>query len=199
MKIDTTIHKNFFTDAELDYISMEFSAMAVEKYDDPVKVPNGIYHPVSENIDLLINQKISKLPNEILFTKLFVSTTPAGVHADINPGNNLSENKPILVRTIIIPLDTYDCGTVVFNQQLNYGETNDAINHFPVINENEEIPDFLSHINYDHTSKLSIETLFSWNKGDMLFFDRRKLHCSTSFSHNMIDKRGLVIWTVIQN
>jgi hypothetical protein len=199
MQIDTIILENFFDEKEIDYITAEYSAMDTDQYDEPVQVHNGTYYAVPSSVKVLLNQKIPKLPNEILHIKLFESDKPAGLHADTN---SITTSYDSLARTIIIPLDTYDCKTVVFHQELKCGENNNHIVNFPILSdEHDNVPDFLSHLqsNQEYLKRLSIETLFDWYKGSMLTFDRKRLHCSTVFSDNMTCKKGLVIWTVIKN
>jgi hypothetical protein len=200
MRIDTLILENFFDEKEIDYITAECSAMDTDQYDDPVQVHNGTYYAVPSSVESLIDQKIPKLPNEILHVKFFDSTEPAGLHADTN--GDTATYYDSLARTIIIPLDTYDCKTVVFHQELKCGENNNHIINFPILSdENDNVPDFFLHLlpHRDCLKRLSIETMFDWSKGSLLAFDRKRLHCSTVFSDNMTCKKGLVIWTVIKN
>lgn len=198
MKIDTEIFENFFEAKEIDYIAAECSAIPTEHCDEPVKVHNGTYYAVPNSVNVFLDQKIPKLPNEVLHVKLFDSTVPAGLHSDTNGATTSYDS---LARTIIIPLDTYDCKTVVFHQELKCGEDNNHIINFPILSDEHTVPDFLSHLqsNQEYLKRLSIETLFDWHKGSMLTFDRKRLHCSTIFSDSMTCKKGLVIWTVIQN
>jgi len=130
MRIDTEIVENYFTVEEMDYISSECPTNI-----QPTSSSNsGDYYPIPSHVEKLINERITKLPNEVFFINLFDSKLPCGPHADINPSTNANSlDVDALARTIIIPLDTYDSATAVFHQQLDYRETKDAILSFPIL------------------------------------------------------------------
>lgn len=196
MRIETSIFENFFTEEEIDYISSECSTTS-----EPVSSSNGgSYYSVSAKVDELINKKIPKFPNERFFIHLFDSSTPCGLHADINPSydpNNVFD-PTILIRTIIIPLDTYESGTAVFEQKLDYNQTTEDILNFPLLHQYEKMPKLFQHLDPDYLQRLILEEVFFWNKSSMLMFDRKKVHCSTMFPEGMTNKKALVIWTQLQ-
>lgn len=197
MIVETSIFESFFTLAEIDYIS------AACPLDDSLLISSsngGSYYSVPAKVDELINEKIPKLPNEHFFIHLFDSNTPCGPHADINPPQDLTNvfDPTVLIRTIIIPLDTYESGTAVFEQTLDYNQTALDIINFPLLHQTEHVPKLFQHLGLEHIRRLTLEELFFWNKGSMLIFDRKKVHCSTMFPEGMTNKKALVIWTQLK-
>jgi hypothetical protein len=195
MNFETTVFENYFTSEEIDYISSECSTNI-----HPTSSTNsGDYYPVSAQVEKFINERITKFPNEVFFINLFDSKLPCGPHADINPSTNSNTlDADVLARTIIIPLDTYDSGTSVFHQQLEYNQTTADILNFPLLNQYEMLPNLFQHLDLKHLQRLALEEIFYWKKGSMLSFDRKKVHCSTMFPEGMTNKKALVIWTQLQ-
>lgn len=175
---------------------------------DIVEAPIGRYVGVSPELDVMLNQLIPKLPNEVLFIKILEATIPGGPHSDTSLPNPLSNDFviPNFARTFIIPHETVDTNTILFNEVLPTGVDNiNYINNMPPIIDIEKIiskdtyTKYLSHCSEQWIDKFSIDTIFPWVAGDMLVFDRRKIHCSDNYvSHGLKNKKGFVIWSEIR-
>ena len=105
--------------------------------------------------------------------------------------------------TFIIPLDTYNANTVIFNES-----SPDLKNMFDWIHErnppkkhsitDEVYEQYLTHCDRMTCEHLSIEEIFPWNKGWLNGTDRRRIHCSDDYSNRgLTGKRGLVAWSTI--
>ena len=95
---------------------------------------------------------------------------------------------------------TQDTHTLVFDQHLQPGqrgsEVFDYINNLPEINMLSEYADYFSQKDQeqDWFTKLSVETVFPWIAGDVLCFDRSRVHCGDNHI-DKVKKYGIVIWT----
>lgn len=202
----TEIIKNFLSPDQLDTINQLISIY--DSSDDTVEAPIGRYMGVSSKVNDIINKLVDKLPNEVLFVKVLDATIPGGPHADTTLPNPLPANFviPNAARTFIIPLHTCNSHTIVFHQELPLQV--DTVEY--ITNSMEYLPDgkhisdedyekYVPHINIQWRRKLSIETVFPWIAGDVLIFDRNKIHCSDDYLKNgLTGKRGFVIWSEIQ-
>jgi hypothetical protein len=202
----TEIIRNFLSPAQLDTVNELIATY--DSSNDTVEAPIGRYIGVSSEVNDIINKLVDKLPNEVLFVKVLDAIIPGGPHADTALPNPLPANFviPNAARTFIIPLHTCNSHTILFHQVLPLQvDTIEYItNSMGYLPEDTHITDveyekYLSHINAQWRKKLSIETIFPWIAGDMLIFDRNKIHCSDNYLKNdLTGKRGFVIWSEIQ-
>ena len=138
------------------------------------------------------------------------SYNPIGLHVDA--GFNLNE---IIYKQTLIPL-TAKGSTVIFKNKfygnstnftidenelkikdLKYGQnqrSSEHLNLFPKENFNEEDHrKYLKHEKIENLSGLEIDTVYEWELGSMLIFDRTRLHCSSSLIEGK--KIGLTTFT----
>lgn len=182
----------------------------VAQYDsshDVVPAPIGRYIGVSPEVDQLLNTLIDCVPGEQLFIRILEATSPGGPHADNGLPTPLPPDYPIpnFGRTFIIPLTTQETHTVVFNQAMPLGvgicQHMDALPQLaPEVAVGQMTgQQYLTHTGRDWLDRLSIDCVFPWQEGDMLVFDRSRIHCSDNWQTTSITvKRGFVIWSEIQ-
>ena len=198
---DTKIIKNFLSS---DQIKLLKELVDKNPLSEIVEAPVGRYLGVSPEIIKFLNNSIDKLPNEILFIKILDATTPGGPHADTSLPIPLPVDYviPNFARTFIIPIETTNTNTLVFNESIPIGE--DTIgyisNTMPRLSNNsiskETYEKYLTHCSKNWCEKLSIDVVFPWIAGDILIFDRNKLHCSDNYITNELsNKKGFVIWS----
>lgn len=106
--------------------------------------------------------------------------------------------------TIIIPIETYDSCTVIFNETLDY--TND----FAEFKKNYQgdqslkldkqlILDRLTHLHPTDFKYLTFNSMHFWDQGSMFAVDRRYFHCSDNFTkRGIVSKKGIIIRTLCQ-
>lgn len=190
---DTVILKNYISKSNVEIINFYI----LEHLKNPNTTNNAgwaTYYSVGKEVEDLLNSILPKLENEILGIHYYESVGISGPHSDkgYTKGG----------RTFIIPLEQCNGHTIVFNQLQEMNIYNDTFfTDAPNVNEpisKEDISRYLSNLSDIQLQKLSIETIFSWNTGDVLIFDRKKIHCSDDFVKNNIkQKRGLVIWSEV--
>jgi hypothetical protein len=181
-----------------------------EAYDasgDIVPAPIGHYLGVSPEVDSMIKSLIPTLPNELLFVRILEATSPGGPHADNGLPLPLPDDYPIpnFARTFIIPLTNQETNTIVFNQAMPLGiSIYDHMASLPALDVRDSVGQetyqrYLTHSGKDWMARLSIDVVFPWQAGDLLVFDRSRIHCSDNWAVNELGvKRGFVIWSEIR-
>lgn len=201
----TEVLKEVFTSellAEVKLLIEEHIKTLTE--DQVVHAYHGNYYSVGEKASKLIVDKLPLFPGEVCAVNLLRHTKVTGPHTDTNiPDDDTRSDPNRFARTMIIPLSTQDTHTITFNQHMALGTRgNDMIKFvedLPVINQisSDELETYF-HSSKDQywIEKLSVETAFPWIAGDMLVFDRRRIH--TGDDHlDKLEKEGIVIWTDI--
>lgn len=168
-------------------------------------VSQGAYYRLSDEVHDILSSNLPLLPNEKISAQLLKHVASTGVHTDSN--SEYGVDLATFARTIIIPLKTQQTSTIVFDQYLPDGspgeETPAFINSLPIINKINQttIEKYLSFSDSSHQewmTKLSVEAIFSWVAGDVLMFDRTRLH--TGDNHVVTGsgpKEGVIVWTTI--
>ena len=135
--------------------------------------------------------------NEDILGLFQESYNPIGLHVDA--GFNLDE---IIFKQTLIPL-TSKGSTVIFKNKfygnstsftidenelkikdLKYGQNIRSSEHLEIFEKkpfnNEDHEKYLKHEKIENLSGLEIDTVYGWELGSMLIFDRTRLHCSSS-------------------
>lgn len=172
---------------------------------DLVHAPHGYYYPAGEEVHNIVNKVLPLMPNEVCSSvNMLVHTKPTGPHTDTNLSDTDFISDPNhFARTFIIPLETQPTHTITFEQVMPLGtlgndmpEFIDSLPNLNALSQSEIDRYFHSFARPYWTSKLSIETVFPWIAGDVLVFDRHRVH--TGDDHlGQVDKQGLVIWTTL--
>ena len=148
--------------------------------------------------------------NEDILGLFQESYNPIGLHVDA--GFNLNE---IIFKQTLIPL-TSKGSTVIFKNKfygnstnftidenelkikdLNYGQNYRSSEHLKLFEKKpfnkESHEKYLNHEKIENLSGLEIDTVYEWELGSMLIFDRTRLHCSSSVIEGK--KIGLTTFT----
>lgn len=129
------------------------------------------------------------------------SRFPYGIHNDANQRG--TDANPHPAWTLIIPLETVDSCTYVFNERSNYKdpdtwirETNPPKHDKPAVDRDTYMVDFHPFTGEWVLDYLSVESKFSWVAGDCFAADRYKYHCSDNyFNRGLTGKDAIIIWT----
>lgn len=225
MKLSPTIStKSLFSDVELTLLTeiiLKNSKITVDRgqfYNDAVGIGRDFNKLIAEwyDIDFDDHDELKKniLPKlnqaigyEIIVQDLHMLTSyrPYMLHSDVTSirGITRKEFKDCEPEyTIIIPLETCDSCTVVFN------ETHATSNNFEIFKkeytgnltlrlDKNLVLERLTHLHPKDLLYLSLHALQPWNAGDMFAIDRRYFHCSDNFLKRNVDcKKSIVIRTV---
>jgi hypothetical protein len=103
--------------------------------------------------------------------------------------------------TFVVPLEDYDSCTIVYDQyQINDKSTatfmanNDPIDSI----DNEFYEKYLTHESRENMRYFSVNTVFSWKKGNCLIMDRFQWHGSDHFHTKIPEKKAIIAWTTIK-
>lgn len=197
---ETKLIKNFLSQSQIETLR---ELVKKNNSTEVVESPIGKYLGVSNEIHYFLNNVIETLPGEVLYAKILDANIPGGPHADTSLPNPIPPNYklPNFGRTFIIPIDSVNTHTILFNESVPAGE--DTIHYIDNVlpQLTESISDdiytrYLTHCPKFWRNKLSIDKIFPWESGDMLIFDRNKLHCSDNYLvNNLNNKKGFVIWS----
>jgi len=155
-------------------------------------VPGDLIYPFFKKIVLERLQKV--LGRELhLTTGMYLKESqPWGIHTDYVKG----DTNPDLA--VLIPLDTQgiDTSTVVFNELCE-----DTFEQFmqtttPTTGAQDLVETVMSHETADRLQHVSLQGIYVWRLGSVIFWDRRLLHASDNFlASGITEKRALVLFT----
>lgn len=163
---------------------------------------HGTYYPVLNTIREMLQPFLLLLPNEVPIIQYLIHSRPTGVHTDSNLDGH--SDPTTFARTFIIPVETQDTITITFKEHLPKGVYGNSVPEFlknlPASKTIDQ--QFIENeLSYDLDNvrsfydKLNIETVFKWNAGDMLVFDRSRLHTGDNHLKKNISKKGFIIWS----
>ena len=178
--------------------------------DTDQKLENLFYTRIKNEIGDFKMDNLKDEKNEDILGLFQESYNPIGLHVDA--GFNTKE---IIYKQTLIPL-TSKGGTVIFKNKfygnstnftinkkelkisnLNYGQNKRSSEHLELFGDRpfnqSDYEKYLTHEKMENLSGLEIDTVYEWELGSMLIFDRTRLHCSSS----LIDgkKIGLTTFT----
>lgn len=173
---------------------------------------NYVFSTVSEDlktVDDIIGTKLREVFHPELIVgpfHLHDSLRPYQLHsdaADPKETETLISDGLDYAWTFIIPLDTYDTHTIMFDQKS--GKMKDMYDWIHTLNppildsiDKETYEKYLSHCDLSTVRCLSLHEIFPWNKGWLSATDRRRIHCSDNYIANGLNgKRALVAWSTI--
>ena len=213
MQIDTRTVDNFLSSEEL--ATIEEMVMKIAPHENFNITPQGsqvksgdyyvfdYYDPAFQTIKHILDPKLSAEFGPNLFMEqihIFDCVDPYRVHSDIASGGKKSPVHTDPAWTLIIPLDTYDSHTIVFQEGSIIKEPQEYTKDVPPY-ANPTIDaatrqQYFSHIPGNVFDWLTIEDIFKWKKGSMFAAARFKFHTSDNFLANGIPgKRALIAWT----
>ena len=135
-------------------------------------------------------------------THILNAYVPYGIHTDVMSGGFDPAGNQTAAWTFIIPLETYDSHTVVFEQKhetiKTLNEWVEATNPEPHDIDDEFHQRYLTHVDRLDMRWLTPEAVFPWRKGDLFAADRRSFHVSDNFpAHGVKCKRAIIIWSTV--
>jgi 2-polyprenyl-3-methyl-5-hydroxy-6-metoxy-1,4-benzoquinol methylase len=223
--LKTQVIPNFFNNSELFEIEKIFrthsdTIIQIEKMGVELGNEQGMTHPEARahywfpgpssqhKIGKILSDKLSHyFSREIMCTDWHIlnSFQPYDIHADGYDLNNLGTHLPEgweYAYTFLIPLDTYDTKTIIFEQEsYTFKGGRNWLKHdkpelLDVIDDDTH-KKYFSHCDREIVRHLSIDTEFKWEKGELLAASRHALHASDNYLNNRIlEKRALVGWSI---
>lgn len=223
--LQTQVIPNFFNNSELFEIEKIFrqhsdTIIQIEKMGVELGNEQGRTHsearahywypgPNSQGkISKILSDKLSQyFSREIVCVDWHIlnSFQPYDIHADgydlNNTGTHLAEGWEYAY-TFLIPLDTYDTNTIIFDQEsytVKGGHNWLKYDKPEILNEIDDATyeKYLTHCDREIVRHLSIETIYNWEKGGLLAASRHALHASDNYLNNYIlEKRALVGWSI---
>ena len=174
------------------------------------ELENFFYNKVKNEIGDFRMDNLKDEKNQDILGLFQESYNPIGLHVDA--GFNLNE---IIFKQTLIPL-TSKGSTVIFKNKfygnstnftidenelkvkdLKYGQNLRSSAHLEIFNKKPFDKDahkkYLNHEKIENLAGLEIDTVYEWELGSMLIFDRTRLHCSSSIIDGK--KIGLTTFT----
>lgn len=99
---------------------------------------------------------------------------------------------------VMIPLETVPAKTIFFDQWAPYKEFGRyKEEHGPIPNHvpHKEWSDLLPHCRIMDRFFLSINTVYNWQRGDLVLFDRKQWHSSDDYRSKTKNKRAIILFT----
>ena len=203
MIYDTQILKSQIPLDVLSHLREELYAM--EPRDSFWRAPSSDYFYLSDELVEKLLEFIPLLPNETAVVMGVKNNVPTGLHTDANPYYADSFDMHSYARTFVIPLETLETSTILFDQLMPRGiqgtgkEMVRYIKQLPDINSitTEDINKYFKWLAQDFwINKLSIQETFSWVEGDIVTFDVYRIHTGDCHAPE-IKKNFIFIWTYI--
>jgi len=143
---------------------------------------------------------------------LLHSMIPYGIHSDVLSGEfdhitgGAYPDNRTPAWTFIIPLETYNSHTIVFNEISPYIKTvKQWAKENKVKPDKKELDDefhqkYLSHEEKILLKFLTLDEVFKWEAGSLFASNRAKFHSSDNYIANGInEKQAIIMWTYIEN
>lgn len=221
--VDTKIIEDFFTEEEVDTILQEYNYVNSVIPQNPFyrdgilqNHTQGIIVP-GKNGQVVVQQfqktaHLLKTKLEHYFGDLNIGTAhvlksyqPYKCHTDAEHQQANLDEYHYGAYTFVIPLETVDSYTIVFNEYFQNGK---LLDEWFAENPNMQPKDVISEEIYqkhlsaeykEYMRYLSIDTIFPWKKGSCLAMSRYKFHGSDNFPTIMKSKLGIIVWTVFNH
>jgi hypothetical protein len=227
-KFENRIVDNFLTDPELDefwtssqsenaqYIKDTSMAPMAEMLfgQEPSTHTTANYHIFknfynnpqwSHLVDIIQPKLEAEFGSNIRASHIHVldSWFPYGLHNDAEQPNMKLAPEPAW--TLIIPFDTCESTTYVFNERSGFKDAMEFAKYYNVkphglettgLTKEEYELDFSPITHPDNLSYLTVETKFKWKRGSCFAADRFKYHCSSNYLNQGIkNKKAIILWT----
>ena len=213
MLLPTINHDNFLSNDEITYIVNKVKVPDV-RYDDiqndkltSYYYPWKFYSKEHKDLRDIFEPRIkdiSGLDLVIDHCHILHSKQPYKLHTDYAQNKMFKKLKPAY--TFIIPLETVNTNTVVFNQTSTIKDFDKYVaeEHPPTIPladriSQEFIDTYLSHIQPSAFEYLTYREMFKWKKGSINMCDRQFFHTSDNYMKNgLSEKSAFIFWTSIE-
>lgn len=139
---------------------------------------------------------------QLATTHILNAYVPYGIHSDVMSAGFDPAGPDLAAWTFIIPLDSYESNTIVFEQQHETIKTLDVwvneIQPQPHAIDDKFHQQYLTHVDRLDLQWLTPEAVFPWCRGDLFATNRRKFHTSDDFPSRGVEcKRAIVIWSTV--
>lgn len=216
--VDTKVIKNFLSEEEVDIILKEY------EYTNTIRELNPFYRDgvlqnltqgiicgngvevksFKKTIDIVKTKLLKEYSNNIEIATMHIlkSYQPYKCHTDAEYKQAKVDEYHYGAYTFVIPLETVDSYTIVFNEYFDNGKLLDEwLSENPDIKPKDLISDeiYNKHLSAEYKEYmryLSIDTIFPWTKGSCLGMSRYKFHGSDNFPLIMESKLGIIVWSV---
>jgi hypothetical protein len=193
---------NFISSSKLELLCELFGSLPdacntgeFHAYTNGVSKGHQFYNFVN---DLLLDDLCHVVNSNLSITvaMLLKESIPWSVHTDYQKGDQNPGMAFIIPISWNGPKNSFT-HTVVFNE-----ESTESFEHYRKTAE-KKIPNathlrdnLCGHISTEKLEYLSLLDAYRWNPGDLIFWDRKLLHCSDNFLHqNITQKTAIVIFT----
>jgi len=219
---DTKVVTNFLTEDEVNLILSEYEESHKQFVDAPFyrdgvlqnhtqgiicndHAGNKIVMPNFKQTANLVETRLkANFPGEFSIGTMHIlkSYQPYKCHTDGIVGQADVDDFHYGAYTFVIPLETVDSYTIVFNEYYENGKLLDEwLADNPDMQPKNVISDeiYNKHLDAefkDYMNYLSIDTIFPWTKGACLGMSRYKFHGSDNFPKRIHSKLGIIVWTV---
>jgi len=214
----TTVIKNFLSDDELFEIEktlrLRYDTVLWKEPTENETMAHALYwYPgpsYQQELCAFINDKIEKQfsDNKCDNWHVLNAYKPYGIHTD-SLDDEVEADTHSLPKgykfgwTFLIPLQDYNTHTIVFNERSDVMKVSSKW----IVRENrspqrsisdETYEKYFTHQGKDLIDYFSIDTIFPWQKGDLLAMPRSSFHCSDNFENKrMLEKRALIGWSLM--
>jgi hypothetical protein len=209
--VDTRVIDNFLSIEEVKFILHEASTTDPNDIGETYfgnelecKITSILDNPSMKNSELFLKEKMYKeFGDDLVIGGIHIleSHTPYRTHIDGIYGEYGIDDDHYGAYTVVIPLETVDSNTVIFNEWYTnsknideYIQTSDPIDSI----DDETYEKYLSYEVREKMRYLSIETVFPWKIGSLLATSRYKWHCSDNYLKNGIaSKTAVIMWCAL--
>jgi hypothetical protein len=223
-RLDSITIDNFLSEEELlEFEKAAYSSDALVKedksmapmmkkiYGESASDVTAYYHlyasfytnPAWKNLVEIIQPKLEKQFGPSIRAShihMLDSRHPYGVHTDAEQPNLVLAPEPAW--TLIIPIDSCESKTYVFNERSNQKDIMEFVRVNNIQPKEYSISDEVFQEDFAplHSKEifryLTPETTFTWKRGSCFAADRFKFHCSDNYLNKGIkSKRAIILWT----
>lgn len=122
---------------------------------------------------------------------LLNSIKPYKPHGDYDKPNNIGE--PYLA--VLIPLETKNTHTIVFNEHASSDEEFNALPAIDPLPDQELWAKYLDNCDQTKYPGITIKSIHKWNRGEPIIWHRLEIHSSDNFLREYEDKKAIVLFT----
>lgn len=210
---------NVFTDAELNKFLNYFNALKEKYHTDRGQTYSCIderhilYSWFCDNVFKKIQAHVAA-PIKFFYAGLMDSQNPLNVHSDYY--YKTEGREPFMA--FLIPLKVNDgneglerASTVIFNEIDTYVDhdhnedrkyrNSQQLLERPLLTNNclHLGGSLLSHVNPEVLRRISLQKILEWNRGSVIFWNEKHLHCSNNYAENGVThKQAIVMHTYME-
>jgi hypothetical protein len=219
--VDTRVIDQFFTEEELAIFEEEYQESLKTCGDTPFYrdgVLQNMIHGLNiyetdketgvvrfeKTLDIITTKIKKEFGDDIIIhgKHILNSYQPYKIHTDGILGDSGIDENNYGAWTIVIPLETCDSHTIIFNEW--YVHTKSLTDYINAGAEkknlipNEIHKKYLSAEFKPYMDYLSLDVIFPWKKGSLMAASRYKFHSSDNFPVNgLTNKRAIILWTIL--